>query len=678
MALDTDADGVDDVADVQISLGNDADCGIDVLGVHCWPGGQYGFKQVPPLIKPNQLISNGGATHCAVDINGAHCWYYPDFGYYGEKYLSYDLKDSVGVHDLVFFNQICAIQDNKIKCWNYYGQVLANNIFDSLSLINPRAMYVHRQTGTNHREYTFCAIDDVGLHCWEFDEYYSNWYFFPTNIPALTNPKSISIGYDHICALDANGVQCWGGDTSVTANVPPLINPVSVVSNGYHLACALDSVDVHCWGDGADQGNKPVLINPKRIFVSQWVNATYGRICAVDINGVHCWGEPYLQKSLPKLSMVDNCIQVPNADQRDTDHDALGDACDDDDDNDGVLDSMDAFALRPSEYKDSDNDGFGDNEDVDDDNDGLLDIWDPDPLDPTKNIYAGNLNSVDEDGDGVRDYASIFQVASGGEGICILDAKGLQCFDKSGESNWNTTHFLNPKSVAVGSEMCVLDDLGVHCSSSRDQDLPQLNHPVALYAELLWDYICAIDADGIKCWNHAGGAPRIFHTEKYKDQIPKSMTSGHARHNSYIDYVCALYDAGVECWEPWANQKVVFLNVPQLKHPVALAAQSDDRVCAIDDDGVKCWNIADGSLNNDKLPPLIKPTKITDGCALDASGLVCWDGTYVPNDLDGVADFSHPVPCALDKKGVRCWNASSGNPIYLKALDHQSIRTFDN
>jgi len=45
----------------------------------------------------------------------------------------------------------------------------------------------------------------------------------------------------------------------------------------------------------------------------------------------------------------DNCALISNLDQVDTDGDALGNACDDDDDNDGVPDSQDQFPLDPGQ-----------------------------------------------------------------------------------------------------------------------------------------------------------------------------------------------------------------------------------------------------------------------------------------------------------------------------------------
>ena len=55
----------------------------------------------------------------------------------------------------------------------------------------------------------------------------------------------------------------------------------------------------------------------------------------------------------------DNC-PIANADQSNADGDALGNACDDDDDNDGFFDYEDELPLDSSDHKDLDGDGVGD------------------------------------------------------------------------------------------------------------------------------------------------------------------------------------------------------------------------------------------------------------------------------------------------------------------------------
>ncbi len=81
---------------------------------------------------------------------------------------------------------------------------------------------------------------------------------------------------------------------------------------------------------------------------------------------------------------ADNCESLANADQTDTDSDGDGDACDSDDDNDGVNDEDDDFPTNPSESNDSDGDGFGDNSDA---------------------FPDDSTESADSDGDSVGDNA---------------------------------------------------------------------------------------------------------------------------------------------------------------------------------------------------------------------------------------------------------------------------------
>lgn len=92
----------------------------------------------------------------------------------------------------------------------------------------------------------------------------------------------------------------------------------------------------------------------------------------------------------------------------DTDGDRICDYTDTDDDNDGINDIFDALPRNPNEYEDTDEDGIGDNEDTDDDNDGFSDeieiACESPPKDwryvPADYDNDGTCNVLDSDGDG--------------------------------------------------------------------------------------------------------------------------------------------------------------------------------------------------------------------------------------------------------------------------------------
>lgn len=82
----------------------------------------------------------------------------------------------------------------------------------------------------------------------------------------------------------------------------------------------------------------------------------------------------------------DNCPSLANADQRNTDQDGHGDACDSDDDGDGVGDVEDAFPLDPLRKRDTDGDGIANLDDSDDDGDEVADEYDAYPLDRHRSV----------------------------------------------------------------------------------------------------------------------------------------------------------------------------------------------------------------------------------------------------------------------------------------------------
>jgi hypothetical protein len=113
---------------------------------------------------------------------------------------------------------------------------------------------------------------------------------------------------------------------------------------------------------------------------------------------IHGFASPDVDKD-GVVDLQDNCPTVANTDQKNSDSDTLGDACDPDDDNDGFADTVDAFPLDPLEHVDTDGDGVGDYSDAcpldapnDGDGDGICSSADvcPTVYDPSQADFDGD------------------------------------------------------------------------------------------------------------------------------------------------------------------------------------------------------------------------------------------------------------------------------------------------
>ena len=78
----------------------------------------------------------------------------------------------------------------------------------------------------------------------------------------------MTAGYGHSCALDDNGITCWGTNANGRSTVPDsLVNPTQVVAGGLST-CALDDNGVTCWGKNTSkQTDVPTLYNPSSVDI---------------------------------------------------------------------------------------------------------------------------------------------------------------------------------------------------------------------------------------------------------------------------------------------------------------------------------------------------------------------------------------------------------------------------
>jgi uncharacterized delta-60 repeat protein len=342
--------------------------------------------------------------------------------------------------------------------------------------------------------------------------------------------------------------------------------------------------------------------------------------------------------------------------QTNTDGDAIMDALDSDDDNDGVLDINDAFTLDATETVDTDGDGIGNNADTDDDNDTLPDLWEQanghDPLKADYMVSAGGYHSCALDNDGVKCWGSNSfgqaavpaltaptMVSAGYRHTCAIDATGVKCWGK-GTTNTGT-----------------LDNFGQSIP-------PALNNPTSVSAGY-W-HTCAIDADGVRCWG-----------KNTKGQTNVPALSNPVQVAAGRDYTCALDDNGVHCWGINGSGQT---NVPALVNPQSISL-SVNHACAVDQTGVVCWGKNNaGQLNVPTLTsPQLTAVGVAYSCTLDSGSVLCWGDLALNNvGQTTVPVLSNPVSldaglahtCALDSTGVQCWGRKALVKVPVLSFTH--------
>jgi len=147
-----------------------------------------------------------------------------------------------------------------------------------------------------------CALTDEGEVVCDGD----NNRFGQQNVPLLKYPVTqLSAGERHVCALDTEGVVCWGLGFNPDGQRMPLSSHPSFIAAGNNFTCASDSKGITCVGNDSRYGklDAPKVPNARYIALSE----TGG--CAVNQKSteISCWG---LYLNGKKLNQSDSKLIV--------------------------------------------------------------------------------------------------------------------------------------------------------------------------------------------------------------------------------------------------------------------------------------------------------------------------------------------------------------------------------
>ncbi len=278
-----------------IAAGAAHTCALVSGGVRCWGDnteGQLGVNslkshvpvQVAGLGPSSEVaaIAAGGAHTCALQNGGVLCWGSNVWGELGNNSWA-NSRRPVPVTGLAPPNsvtaiaagsdQTCAVANGRVLCWgwNQFGDLGNDSTVQSNTPVAVVGLGSASITGIAGGGGFTCAFGNGGVQCWGGEGGYGDLgnnsqghSLVPVQVTGLgptSRVSSMGLGWQHACAVNLGGVQCWGNnDTGQLGNNSTAISrmPVAVlgvpqsdataVAAGLHHTCALVNNAVWCWG----------------------------------------------------------------------------------------------------------------------------------------------------------------------------------------------------------------------------------------------------------------------------------------------------------------------------------------------------------------------------------------------------------------------------------------------
>jgi len=172
---------------------------------------------------------------------------------------------------------------------------------ESLTIVIYSGVFRIKPTDMSTIDDHSCAIDNQGVICWGSSQNNQNV------VPSLSNPKKVLVIADNNCALDDSGVVCWGGTSPSVASSPRLVHARDFTTYDQD-ACAIDDTGVVCWGGNVLSGVRrlPDIVNAISVIMNSSL------ICVIDKldsgnNASKCWNNNLLSQDLgPAVSLEAN------------------------------------------------------------------------------------------------------------------------------------------------------------------------------------------------------------------------------------------------------------------------------------------------------------------------------------------------------------------------------------